>query len=91
MDIWTKYPEEVLLVGRDWSLDLDGSTISGTPATPSVPIGYDIEMEYVETEGDVTKYWLRGGISGRTCIVDLEISTSEGETLGARVEIKVCR
>lgn len=90
MDRWTKYPEEVLLVGKNWTPDLDGATIASA-LPPEISAGTAVELEYVKTEGDVTKYWLRGGAIGDSAKVSLSITTSEGETLAARATVKVSK
>lgn len=90
MGTWTKYPEDRILVGRDWTIDLDGASISSAPE-PVTADGSELAMEFVETEGNVTKYWLSGGRAGRSSKVVVLINTSEGEILSDHIPVRVSR
>lgn len=85
---WSKHPEEKLLVGRDWTIDMDGSEIAQTHP-PVVPILSELQLQYIVTDGAVVKYWLSGGKSGSVWPVTLKITTTEGEILSDHIEVVV--
>lgn len=84
---WEKGSQEELLVGRDWTKDLDGAAIVGPMITPITPPGSTLSLEYIETTGNITKYFLRGGDSSGT--VYIAVWTSEGELLDDRIPVRI--
>jgi hypothetical protein len=85
---WTKFQQDVLLVARDWTIDLDGATIVSAPA-PVVPETAQAEMTLITIDGPITKYWLRGGRPKKSFWVMLSVVTHEGETLTDRIRVTV--
>lgn len=85
----TKIANEELLIGRDWTLDLDGASIVEA-IEPAIVRGTGLECELAgEPEDGITSYWLRGGTRGGTCKVLLSIRTSEDEVLSDHLTVVV--
>lgn len=91
-EAWVKYPEERKLVGKDWTLDLiEGDSITGVP-TVSVSDGSTVVCTFAENEGDISKFWLTGGLTTEIIPeVHLEIDTDLGETLKDVIQVKVLK
>lgn len=89
MATWSKLKIERVLVGRDWTLDLDGATIVGTPE--AFVLGDDsLTIEFLQTTDNLTKFWIANGTPGRKNVrVVMLIETSESETLAAVVNVIV--
>lgn len=87
---WTKYPTEEFAVGRNWTKDLDGALIIEALA-PVIAAGSEVVLEYIETDGNVTKYVLRGGCPGSVTSVLISIRTDEGEILSDKIPVVVHR
>lgn len=83
---WTKNADEEILVGKDWTRDLDDATIVDV-LDPQV--AGDVTCEREGSSGNITRYWLKGGTPLKDSRVTIAIRTSEGELLSERVPVIV--
>ena len=85
---WIKHPSpEKLMVGRDWTLDLNGATLSGSP-TVTVVGDASLTCTFISNAGSVSSFWLEGGntaVSGQ--YVSISHATSTGETLVDNIRV----
>jgi hypothetical protein len=82
-----KDPDEVDFRTHDWTAELSGSTISGTP-TATVVSG-DVVIDSVSISGAVQTVWLSGGTDGALCRIELEADFADGRTIQESVSIWV--
>lgn len=88
MGSWTKNVGEKVLVGKNWTLDLNGALLTST-MPPEVPDGATFTLEQLLPQGSTTRYWLDGGEAGETATVVIAINTSEGELLNEYVRVSI--
>jgi hypothetical protein len=60
----------------DWSLELDGSTINGTP-TATVIEG-DVTIISTDTASNIQTVWMTGGTDGMLCRIELSADFADG-------------
>lgn len=80
-------PDEMDYRTHDWSAELAGSAISGTP-TATVTSG-DVVVDAVSLSNAVQTVWLSGGTDGTLCKVELEVAFTDGRVLQEVVHIWV--
>jgi len=69
------------MVGRDWTLDLAGATLSGDP-TATVVGDASLTCTFISNAGAVSSFWLEGGdVDTRGQYVSISTATSTGEVL----------
>ena len=82
-----KDPDEVDYRTHDWTAQLAGSTIAGTP-TATVTSG-SVVIDTTSTTGAIQTVWLSGGTDGTLCRIELEATFADGRTIQESVSIWV--
>ena len=77
------------MVGRDWTLDLNGATLSGDP-TITVVGDSSLTCTFISNAGAVSSFWLEGGsVSATGQYVSISHATSTGEVLADDIRVVV--
>lgn len=89
---WQKYPDEVLLVGIDWTDALDGAAIASVVSVEVLGsiASAPLTATALAVDGTVLPMRLEGGAASKLGQhVHARVTTNEGETLAISVPVEV--
>lgn len=82
-----KDPDETDYRTHDWTLELEGSTFTGTP-TATVTMG-DVVIDSTSAVNAIQTIWLSGGTDGTLCKIELEADFADGRILQEVISIRI--